>query len=159
MADGYDPQQVAAFAAEALGWKRDLAACRNDLQAAMGALDHYESVIGTIEDVEREAVSLTEDAERRAAEIIARAEEEAAGILAVAQPDADHQTVEPESNETPSTDMWLTPSVEETHDPIDEIFEELVEDEEPDPEAERDKRVAAAAANLWKRRGVLTPPE
>ena len=162
MADGYDPQQVAAFAAEALGWKRDLATCRNELQTAMLALDRYESVIGSIEEVEREAASLTEDAERRAAEIVRRAEDEAARIFEAAQANTDDGSapdVEPESTATASTDVWLTPSVEETPDPIEDIFEELVDDEELDSETEREKRVAAAAANLWKRRGVLTPPE
>lgn len=169
MAEGYDPQQVAAFAAEALGWKRDLATCRSELQTAMLALDRYESVIGSIEEVEREAASLTEDAERRAAEIVRRAEDEAARILEAAQANTDTAKAnahdeptrkgEPESTATASTDVWLTPSVEETPDPIEDIFEEFADDEELDSETEREKRVAAAAASLWKRRGVLSRPE
>lgn len=169
MAEGYDPQQVAAFAAEALGWKRDLATCRRQLQTAMFALDRYESVIGSIEEVEREAASLTEDAERRSAEIVRRAEDEAARILEAAQANTDAAqantddwpapNVELEATATASTEVWLTPSVEETPDPIEDIFEEFADDEKLDSETEREQRVAAAAASLWKRRGVLSPPQ
>ena len=45
-------------------------------------------------------------------------------------------------------------------DPIDAIFEVTEEDEAiVDPETLREQKIAAAAANLWKRRGTLTPQE
>jgi chemotaxis regulatin CheY-phosphate phosphatase CheZ len=199
VANGYDPQQVAAFAAEALSWKRELSATKSELGAVKQALERYESVIGDIEDVEREATQITEEAERRAAQIIEQAEDEAAKILEMARdqvasfepaelPPAVGQfeplapvepiapfgpaetvesnerfepltpTLEPSSEELPhESDGWFAPQVVESEipDPIDEIFEPL---EERQPTPDLDRR-AAAAANLWKRRGVLAPPQ
>lgn len=192
MANGYDPQQVAAFAAEALSWKRQLSTAQSELGAAKQALERYESVIGAIEDVEREAAQITEEAERRAAQIVERAEDEAAKILEMARDQAasvtpseqtstvEHfepiapveptepsestevlepvmPTVEPSCDEMPvESDGWLVPEVESAlPDRIDEIFEPI---EEAEPMPDFDRR-AAAAANLWKRRGVLAPPE
>jgi chromosome segregation ATPase len=168
--NGYDPQQVAAFAGEALSWKRQLAATRSELEAAKEALERYESVIGAIEDVEREAAEITDEAQRRAAEIIEQAEDEAARILEMAQDrlrssepvdPAPTPIEESPPEESPSQgDPWLTPEVETgAPDPVEEIFEPIEVIDVNDPETEREKRVAAAAANLWKRRGVLTQPE
>ncbi|HEY5652087.1 MAG TPA: hypothetical protein VIW46_11610 [Acidimicrobiia bacterium] len=189
MANGYDPQQVAAFAAEALSWKRELSAARSELKAAAQALERYESVIGEIEEIEHEAALITQEAERRAAEIVEQAEDEAAKILEMARDQAasleptetptavEHfdpiapvepiepterfepvtPTSEPTPDETPTaSDGWMVPEVESAlPDPIHEIFEPI---EGPQPVPDRDRR-AAAAANLWKRRGVLARPE
>ena len=162
VSNGYDPRQVAAFAAEALAWKRELAQTRSALDSARKKLDRYESVIGSVETVEREAAELVEDAERRAAEIIEQAEDEAAKILEMAR-DQVGQSAEQTSSDSPPQDgdLWLTPepSELETPDPVETIFEPVEEVEVLDPEAERERRVAAAAANLWKRRGVIAPSE
>lgn len=167
--NGYDPRQVAAFAAEALAWKRELTRTRAELDATKKALDRYESVIGSIEDVEREAGQIVEQAEHRASEIIEEAEDEAAKILEMARDQVASTVPSQDPAESPveDADRWLTPEVveDETPDPVDEIFtstevtEQTKQIEGLDPELERERRMAAAAANLWKRRGVLTPPE
>jgi cell division septum initiation protein DivIVA len=162
VSNGYDPRQVAAFAAEALAWKRELSQTRSALDSAREKLDRYESVIGSVETVEREAAELIEDAERRAAEIIEQAEDQAAEILEMAR-DQVGQSTEQTSGDSPPQDgdLWLTPEPNEpeTPDPVETIFEPVEEVEVLDPEAERERRVAAAAANLWKRRGVIAPSE
>lgn len=188
--NGYDPRQVAAFAADALAWKRELGVLRPELESALRLIERYESALGTIESVEREAAGIVGDAERRstkiigdaegrstdiieaaqrlAAEIIERAEDEAAEILEMAQGLIDQKSgPSPKEPVLDDRDQWIKPERknEAAPDEVDEIFEEIDqdidsdEDEVVDPEAEREARVAAAAANLWKRRGVIAPPE
>ena len=171
--NGYDPKQVAAFAAEALSWKRELAALRSEVAAAAKLVERYESVMGSIDEVEREAAEiveqaehrsagLIEEAEKRAAEIVEEAEDQAAKILEMARDQiAGTPLPEPEERRPPEGDGWLNPepTPQEMPDPVEQIFDPVEDDEPIDPEDERERRVAAAAANLWKRRGVLAPPE
>lgn len=154
VSNGYDPRQVAAFAAEALTWKQELAAARK-------RVDRYESVLGSIETVEREAAEIIDEAEQKAAEIVEQAEKEAAEILEMARDQVAHEAAPESEDPVPEdADRWLTPrpTGDETPDPVEEIFEPP-EVEVPDPEEERERWVAAATANLWKRRGVIAPPE
>ena len=182
--NGYDPKQVAAFAAEALNWKRELVALRSEVSAAAKLVERYESVIGSIEDVEREAAEIVDDAERRAAgliedaevrasKIVEEAEDEAAKILEMAENQISSTPVtepvegEPEPGETEHNDAqpevgegWLTPesSPDETPDPVEQIFEPVEEPQLVATNPAMEQRVAAAA-NLWKRRGVIAPSE
>ncbi len=183
--NGYDPKQVAAFAAEALSWKRELVALRSEVSAAAKLVERYESVIGSIEDVEREAAGLVDDAERRAAgliedaeerasKIVAEAEDEAARILEMAenqisaipvtelvesQPEPPHET-EPGDSQPVVGEGWLTPepSTQEIPDVVDQIFEPIEEVGLSETDLSLERR-AAGAANLWKRRGVVAPSE
>lgn len=180
VANGYDPNQVAAFAAQALNWKKELATLRSEIAAAVKLIERYESVIGGIEEVEREAAqmiegarqeaeSLISDAEARSSKIIEEAENEATRILEMAEvgpmssteplPQAGDDIV-PADAEPEAAEGWLEPEPEpqETPDPVEQIFEVL---EDPGP-TEVDvslERRAAGAANLWKRRGLVAPSE
>ena len=160
VSNGYDPKQVAAFAAEALGWKRENTTLRTELASAIELIERYESVIGSIESVEREAAETIEAAQRKAAELVENAENEAAQILEMAE-NMVGESSSPADPPQQGVDLWLTPDTDhpETPDPVEEIFDPVEEVESIDPEADREQRVAAAAANLWKRRGVLAPPE
>ena len=183
VANGYDPKQVAAFAAEALSWKKELAALRSEVVAAAKLVERYESVIGSIEDVEREAAELVEDAERRAAalieeaevrssKLVEEAEDEAARILEMAHnrvddnPAVEHPAVaessfdEPVDDRTQDGDGWLNPdqSAEDIPDVVEQIFEPVDQVEPAETDLSLERR-AAGAANLWKRRGVVAPSE
>ena len=182
VSNGYDPKQVAAFAAEALNWKKELAALRSEVAAAAKLVERYESVIGSIEEVEREAAEIIEDAERRAAaliedagvrssKLIEEAEDEAARILEMARDRVDGTPevaaspfTGPVDDETDDGDEWLTPdqspdqSPEEIPDAVEQIFEPVEQIELPQTDLSLERR-AAGAANLWKRRGVVAPSE
>jgi cell division septum initiation protein DivIVA len=172
VSNGYDPKQVAAFAAEALSWKKELVALRSEVSAAAKLVERYESVIGSIEEVEREAeqmvaeaerraAGLVEDAEVRAAKIVEEAEHEAARILEMAQEqDAPVPVETPEEPPTPNGEAWLTPepTPDEMPDPVEQIFEPIEEIELPETDLSLERR-AAGAANLWKRRGIVAPSE
>ena len=147
VANGYDPRQVAAFAAEALTWKRELRACRKELEAVRSALEYCESLVGSIED-----------AEDRADAIVRKAEDEAARILETATDRDDPEMTAPESDIGEGGSERL-PQIDDHHDPVEKMFGALIEGDASDREALREERIAAAAANLWKRRGVLAPPE
>ena len=69
--NGYDPKQVAAFAAQALSWKRELAETRS-------ALARYERIIGEIDEIEREAAGIVDEARVEADKIIEEARSRAA---------------------------------------------------------------------------------
>ncbi len=171
--NGYDPKQVAAFAAEALSWKKELTALRSEVAAAAKLVERYESMVGSVEEVEREATEIVEDAERRAAGLIADAEErasriveeaenEAARILEMANDMVDEKpTHEPMEQQPEDGDRWLNPepTAHETPDPVEQIFDPIVVDALADAEAESERRGAAAASILWKRRGVISPSE
>lgn len=183
--NGYDPKQVAAFAAEALNWKKEIAALRSEVSAAAKLVERYESVIGSIEDVEREAARIVDDAERRAAgliedaevrasKIVAEAEDEAARILEMAEnragtnPEPEPAETRPEPNpgalpvgdQPEVVDGWLTPdeAPEETSDVVEQIFEPIEETAPTETDTSLERR-AAGAANLWKRRGSVAPSE
>jgi hypothetical protein len=170
--NGYDPRQVAAFAAEALSWKRELVSLRSEVSAAAKLVERYESVIGSIEDVEREAAEIVDDAERRAAGLIENAEERASKIVEEAEDEAarilemaENQiratpVTDPVEPQPPNGDGWLTPepSRDETPDPVEQIFEPVETPELVATDPGMEQRVAAAA-NLWKRRGVIAPSE
>ena len=85
--NGYDPNQVAAFAAQALSWKRELAETRS-------ALARYERIIGEIDEVEREAARIVDEARVEAEKIIehARARVELPHQLAGPQVEVDDVT-------------------------------------------------------------------
>lgn len=221
--NGYDPTQVAAFAAKALAWKKELVGLRSEHATALERLERYESVIGTIEEVEHEAGVVLEDSKRRASELIEAAERRAAGIVEDAEErcstgvekaeaeaarvldDAQRGAAEvieaaerraaaliveaedeaarilemarnqvdesPEVGASPGSESvehgsrdayaWLRPEPDpdDVADPVEQIFDPIDLADPADPEAERERRIAAAAANLWKRRGVLSPPE
>ncbi len=179
VANGYDPKQVAAFAAEALSWKKELVALRSEVAAAAKLVDRYESVIGSVEEVEREAAEIVEDAERRAEALIAdaearaskiveEAENEAARILAMAE--SAHASVEPEPEsgradgpeirQPEAENGWLAPEpdAQPIPDPVEQIFEPTEEVAPTEVDVSLERR-AAGAANLWKRRGVVAPSE
>lgn len=170
VSNGYDPAQVAAFAAEALSWKKELTALRAELAAAVELVNQYEADLDDNEDVEREARVLVEDAERRAAQIIEDAKESASEIIEAAESEAaairqaspsrgpefsfDSPAAQPSDHDPLGGVAWLA-----TPDPVDDIFEPIDDDQLVDAETDRERRIAAATANLWKRRGVLAPPE
>lgn len=181
VANGYDPKQVAAFAAEALTWKKELTALRSEVAAAAKLVERYESVIGSIEDVEREAAEIVEDAERRAAaliedaevrssKLVEEAEDEAAKILEMARNRVDDnaEVERPAVEEGPANephddhthDGWLNPdeSPQEIPDVVEQIFEHVDHVEPAETDLSLERR-AAGAANLWKRRGVVAPSE
>lgn len=195
VSNGYDPRQVAAFAAEALSWKKELVTLRAEVAAAGKLVERYESVIGNIEDVEREAMQLVEEAESKAAglienaevqaaKLVEEAESQAATLIEDAEVRASEMLASAENAAAPSHDTardrveggirtetldepvnestgWLNPepAPQEIPDPVEEIFEPIDEVEVVDAEDDRQRRAAAAAANLWKRRGVLSPSE
>lgn len=171
MSNGYDPEQVAAFAAEALSWKKELKALRSEIASAGELLARYESAIGSIEEAEREAAGVGGDAELRAAEIIEAARQSALDILDAAKREASviretahSPTPEAALDSQSTTESTITDSAGEadwlaTPDPVESIFEPIDEEQLVDAETDRERRIAAATANLWKRRGVLTPPE
>ena len=148
--NGYDPHQVAAFAAEALTWKRDLATTRAALAETLLELEQHIALANQTSEREKapDTSSIFEDTE----------------------PDDDFASDSVTSDESNDSDQGHvdngSPWNDSTVDPLDAIFEMTIEPETPeatvrddtDPEAIREQRVAAAAANLWKRRGVLTPP-
>ena len=148
--NGYDPHQVAAFAAEALTWKRDLAATRKALAETLVELEHHISLVTSPDD----------DA---GAELNEQLHRESFQPTPFEQPDTESTTFGQTDSERSETRMAPTPLSEEepSVDPLDAIFENTLEPEpeETDPAVLREQRVAAAAANLWKRRGVLTPQE
>lgn len=171
VSNGYDPQQVAAFAAEALSWKKELNALRSEIAAAGELVARYESAVGSIEEVERETVEVVGDAERCAAEIIEAARQSALDILESAKREASairesaHSRT-PEFTPDPATTTQTTDTGPDdaaawlaTPDPVESIFEPIDEEQLVDAETDRERRIAAATANLWKRRGVLAPPE
>lgn len=189
VANGYDPKQVAAFAAEALSWKKELTTLRTEVAAAVKLVERYESVIGSIEEVEHEAAQIVDDAERRsealladaearASKIVEEAENEAARILEMAQDQGVPPVTEPVEREPEVADGWLAPEpdIREAPDPVEQIFEpteevswtdEVSRTHEVSPSdgispTEVDvslERRAARAANLWKRRGLVAPSE
>lgn len=167
VSNGYDPKQVAAFAAEALNWKKELAALRTEVAAAAKLVERYESVIGRIEEVEREAAEIIEDAERRAAALVEEAENEAARILEMARDRVDGTPevaaspfTGPVDDQTDDGDEWPSPdqSPEEIPDAVEQIFEPVDQVEPAQTDLSLERR-AAGAANLWKRRGVVAPSE
>lgn len=183
VANGYDPKQVAAFAAEALSWKKELASLRTEVTAAGKLVERYESVIGSIEEVEREAAQILEnarhqaeallaDAEARSSKLVEEAEDEAARILSMSgtgsverQPESSIADV-PADPHPEAGDGWLAPEpeTEDTPDPVEQIFEEIDETSPTEDAAPIEvdvslERRAAGAANLWKRRGLVAPSE
>lgn len=149
--NGYDPHQVAAFAAEALTWKRDLAATRKALAETLAELEQHIALATASNDADESYASAPSQTET-------------------------FQPSLPESTATETTvfdrtstaydDSEFAPIADDdelasTVDPLNAIFEVTrePEPEETDAEVLREQRVAAAAANLWKRRGVLTPQE
>ena len=81
VSDGYDPNEVAAFAAEALTWKRDLAKANKEVA-------RYSALIGEIDEIEREAAALIDDATQQATKTIEDAHLQAAIIIENAEAEA-----------------------------------------------------------------------
>ncbi len=141
VSNGYDPKQVAAFAAEALNWKKELAALRSEVAAAAKLVERYESV--RILEMARDRVDGTPEV-------------------------AASPFTGPVADETDDGDEWLTPDQspdqspeeipEEIPDAVEQIFEPVEQIELPQTDLSLERR-AAGAANLWKRRGVVAPSE
>ena len=129
--DGYDPNQVASFASEALTWKRDLAKAKSELS-------RFEALIGEIDTVEREAAEVVDNANREATEIVAaahtqaseiieKAESEGARLVAEAQTVAFTPVATPEPTDDPSSTFdpsdgqpLAVPDTNEPFEPSDE---------------------------------------
>lgn len=138
--NGYDPRQVAAFAAEALEWKRELADAR-------AALARYAKIIGEIDDVEREAAQIIDGARLEADKIIERAHER----VAIPPPAIDHRP-DAVGRDQPD-EMHESPDVSESGDTA-----QHTEEVRP-PEMTREERIEAARAQLFRRRGTILPQE
>lgn len=118
VSDGYDPNEVAAFAAEALTWKRDLAKANKEVA-------RYSALIGEIDEIEREAAALIDDATQQATKTIEDAHLQAAIIIENAEAEA-ARTVADAQTETPV--LTVEPSIDFT--PIVPV-EESLENESP----------------------------
>lgn len=138
--NGYDPHQVAAFAAEALTWKRDLAATRTALAETLAELEHHIALATASSDAAGDALQ--------------------PGSFQP-MPFESHFTQSEHCGTGEAAALGTRDDEASNVDPLDAIFEMTLEpaQEETDAEVLREQRVAAAAANLWKRRGVLTPQE
>lgn len=156
--NGYDPRQVAAFAAEALGWKRELGEARAELA-------RYSKIIGEIDDVEREAAQILDHARIEAEKIIERAHERVA-IPASAfthiprsgtesdAPVGPDQPVDDTSTACPEPDDLVSEPEDASSDADDEAA-----GEDDAREMTREERIEAARAQLFRRRGTILPQE
>lgn len=129
--NGYDPRQVATFAAQALGWKRELAEARS-------ALARYERIIGEIDEIEREAARIVDEARAEADQII----EQARPRAALPPPLADQHT--PQREEVVG---------------IPVMADEAGESDDGQVGLSREEKIEAAREHLYRRRGVILPRE
>ena len=128
--NGYDPSQVAQFAAQALAWKRELREARTTLA-------RYERIIGEIDAIEREAAGIVDRARAEANRIVAEAHARAgiasAGLVPREGPV--EQTHEPD------------PGHRDPGPPAG--WESMT----------REEKIEAAREHLFRRRGIILPQE
>ena len=130
--NGYDPTQVARFAAQALAWKRELRDARTTLA-------RYERIIGEIDTIEREAAEIVDRARAEADRIISEAHARAGLAHGEVSPRIRHEQTE----DAPEADAA-------TRDPGPPAGWESMT---------REEKIEAAREHLFRRRGIILPQE